>query len=96
MGTGYTYRCRKCLETGSLSFGSGILWYDFENVKGYLHWQFRRQLELFESLNGHCCKDFALKLYTCPKCKTIHSRFWLKATAENGEIFENNFKCPEV
>ena len=95
MGTGYTYQCKKCLKTGSLTIGAGMLWYDFENVKSALHWQFRRQLEEFEKVNGSSSKDYSLNLYTCPKCKTIHSKFWVRATSQDGKIFETIFKCPK-
>ena len=95
MGIQYTYDCKNCLQPGSLIIASGMSYYDYDNVKGDLHWQFRRQLEVFEKTNGETCKEYSYNLYTCTKCKTIHSRFWLKAISKNGEIFETIFKCPK-
>lgn len=37
--------------------------------------------------------EFEHRLYACPKCNTLHERFYVHLEYDDGEVFEVAFRC---
>ena len=73
--------------------GVGMSYSSLEEVKTLTRGDARKLLN--EITNDHIVNksDYEHLLLTCPRCNTLHSRFWVRVEYDDDKVFETSFRC---
>lgn len=73
--------------------GVGMLYFDLRHVINCIHYRSRKTVvEILDNHSVHSI-EFEHRLFECPRCDTLHSRFHVRIVYDEGQIYETHFKC---
>jgi len=95
MGQGITIECKSCDYVETFYLGIGFMYSSLENVIELIS-PIRKE----NVLNILQCKDihdvsYEHKLFVCPKCTRLMSRFDFSITYNDNQVYKPYFRCPE-
>ena len=105
MGSGFRYICKKCNKKIEVFEGKGMM--DFEEelidnngkfnlLSRYVNGIDKEKLEKHLNDKDFILRsDYGLRIFQCPKCKEISSRFYfeLESTSKQKDDFESKYLC---
>ena len=94
MGDGITIACRQCGYEDVCFLGVGMLYESIDAVLGFAVEPHNRKT-IRKALAAHTPDeiDYSHNLYACPKCETIHKRFYVAMRRHGKLVYESSFKC---
>jgi hypothetical protein len=93
MGEGFSLMCTNCAHHDSFMLGVGMAYYSLENVIDCLHPAQRKRVGQIFDTRYNIQTDFYHNLYACPKCRTLHERFFVSIADNIEVIYETSFRC---
>ena len=94
MGYGMSVICRNCGNEETYLLGIGMRYFSLEAVLDTVVPRKRRD-HIREILKT--CElpitEYEHKLYTCPKCNTLHGRFYIDISDKGIPLYESQFRC---
>lgn len=94
MGQGLTIKCKSCGTQENYFLGVGMMYFPLENVLDSVIPKRRREkVREVLRLAGEDSSEYSHELYACPKCETLHCRFYLKISKDEKILFETKFRC---
>ena len=93
MGEGLALECKNCGHLDNFMLGIGMAYYSLENVIQCLPPARRKRVMQILDTRDYVRTDYYHELYACPKCCTLHERFFVSITDNHGIIYETSFRC---
>ena len=95
MGIGIVVKCNNCDAEIVFMHGIGALYSSLNVVldNNILRKQKKAKVrKILREFNPDSV-DYEHNLYTCPKCETLHERFYINLSRNNKTLFETEFRC---
>jgi hypothetical protein len=93
MGEGFSLECKNCAHHDRFMLGVGMAYYSLENVMQCLPTARRKRVRQILDTREILRTDYYYELYACPKCCTLHERFFVSIADNDGVIYETSFRC---
>lgn len=96
MGTGIIVECKKCLYSQRFNLGIGMMYYDLRAVLSVVKGPKHRTI-IKELLNTHPSaeQDYKHCIYSCPKCRKLYERFYVKVCEGSDLLYQIEYHCPQ-
>jgi len=93
MGSGFTALCTNCDFGEQYLLGVGMQYHSLINVITSVQGGARKKvLNIMKNHHVFDCQ-YEHRLYACPKCNTLHGRFYVHLEYDDGKIYEPAFRC---
>lgn len=93
MGSSIDTECKNCGDRESYLLGVGMDYADFSDVMSLIKGNTRKKLkDIVENYQNYGA-DYSHTLYACPKCNTLHNRFWVSVKYGKNKVYETSFRC---
>lgn len=94
MGQGITVKCRSCDAEENYMLGVGMLYFPLENVlDSAVPKRQREKVRRALKIAGQEGAEYSHKLFACPRCETLTTRFYIKIARGEEILFETKFRC---
>ena len=93
MGGSIDTHCQHCGDTQQFTTGIGFMYSSLEKVVRFTNTNIRTKLQDIVSNHSVTDAEYEHRVLACPKCDTLHERFYFKVTYDEGEVFETKFRC---
>jgi len=94
MGSGFSVECAICGWKRAFTLGIGMAYFSPAVVLAeQVHWKQRDKILALLNEGKPDDIEYSHQLYLCPKCSTLHQRFYINMRKEGLSIFETRFKC---
>ena len=93
MGSGVSVECTSCGAGESFMLGVGMMYHSLPNVISCVQGGARKKVEDILENHNVLDGDFEHRLYACPKCNTLHGRFYVHLEYDDGIVYETHFRC---
>ena len=94
MGEGYTIGCTKCGREITYMLGVGMMYGSLERVLEFaVHWRHRAKIREILQTSEPDSIDYEHKIFACPKCDTLYSRFDVEIRKNNVLLYKSRFRC---
>ena len=93
MGQTVCIRCRNCDDQTGLTTGVGFGGFSLET--SLVHASKATRAEVRKLLKRHPVHstDYGFRLFECPRCDSVHSRFHIRVEYGEGQLYELKFRC---
>jgi len=93
MGHGICVECTTCDAGESFLLGVGMMYHSLPNVISCVQGGARKKV--VDIMQNHNVLDgeFEHRLYACPKCNTLHGRFYVRLEYDYRDVYEIPFRC---
>ena len=96
MGQGIVVGCGNCGREVTYALGIGMAYSSLEAViDAEVHWRQRAKIREILKTAEPDTEDYERRLYACPKCETLYSRFYISLRRNNARLYESMFRCPK-
>ena len=85
--------CQNCEAYEDFMKGVGMMDWSLEQVLPNLRGKARRIAKELVKKNPLHDADYGHRMLACPKCETLHNRYYLKVSWGEGEEYETLFHC---
>jgi len=93
MGHGVCVECKNCGGGEEFIFGVGMAYHSLPNVISCVQGGARKKVEDIMQNHNVLDGEFEHRLYACPKCNTLHGRFYVRLEYDDGIVYEIPFRC---
>jgi DNA-directed RNA polymerase subunit RPC12/RpoP len=94
MGSGMMVKCSSCGREEEFMLGVGMLYSSLEAVLDRaVHWRRRSAIREILDTYSPVETDYGHRLYACPKCETLHERFYVSIRKDETCLYDSQFKC---
>ena len=96
MGHSYSTMCSNCSNSEDHLMGIGMR--GPYNMDGIIEYNKSMRDKVFfkyirDNKNAKLSSKSSYKMYECPSCKTLHSRFYIKINYDNNELYVKEYYC---
>ena len=93
MGEFVMTRCRDCQEQSNFLLGVGMMDWSLEAVIPRTKGSVRLKLQDIVATHQITDCDYKHRMLACPRCDTLHNRFYVRVEYGEGRLYETVFRC---
>jgi hypothetical protein len=94
MGDGFLMKCRSCGREDEYLLGIGMYYsYLDEILDAVIQGKQRNKIRSILNSSEHDNIDYGHRLYTCPRCDTLHNRFYIHIQKGDQTVYRSHFRC---
>lgn len=98
MGEYIQTRCHDCERQFMLKLGVGMMYWPLQAVIRYTRGTARRRLQAIVDNHEVISSEYGHRLFACPRCDTLHERFYIRVDYEErgrfgNSTYETEFRC---
>lgn len=85
--------CRNCGEQFSFTLGVGMMYWSLDAVIPFTRGKARRTLQDIADHHQVVDANYSHRMLACPKCDTLHERFYVRVDYDVDKHYETVFRC---
>ena len=93
MGESISTHCRNCNHTEDFITGVGMMYSYLQEIIPFTSSNIKSKLQDIVSNHSVTDSDYEHRVLACPGCNTLHERFYVQVSYDEGDVIETKFRC---